>query len=69
MAGRQYGMGSKPSTRGTRTSPSGGRKDNANDEGGKFVDRDLCNVNPLTEQFEPTDSEPVRQRYKMGGGS
>jgi len=39
-----------------------------NDEGGKFVDRNLMSVNPMKEQFEPTPSEPVPQRYKMGGG-
>ena len=40
----------------------------ANDEGGKFVDRNLMPVNPLKQQFEPTDAEPVRQQYKMAGG-
>ena len=39
-----------------------------NDEGGRFVDRDLCKVNPAKTQFEPTPAEPVRQRYKMAGG-
>lgn len=38
-----------------------------NDEGGKFVDRDLAAVNPLREQFEPTGPEPVRQHAKMAG--
>lgn len=38
-----------------------------NSEGGKFVDRNLAAVNPLTEQFEPTDAEPVRQHAKMAG--
>lgn len=38
-----------------------------NDEGGKFVDRNLMAVNPLREQFEPTDAEPVRQHAKMAG--
>ena len=33
-----------------------------------FVDRDLTKVNPLREQFEPTDAEPVRQHNKMAGG-
>lgn len=40
----------------------------ANDEGGKFVDRNLMPVNPLKQQFEPTPAEPVRQQYKMAGG-
>ena len=39
-----------------------------NDESGKFVSRDLCKVNPMKEQFEPTPAEPVRQHYKMAGG-
>ena len=39
-----------------------------NDEGGRFVDRDLRAVNPLKEQFEPTPAEPVRQHFKMAGG-
>jgi len=38
-----------------------------NDEGGKYVDRDLCKMNPLKQQFEPTDAEPVRQHAKMAG--
>jgi hypothetical protein len=33
-----------------------------------YVDRNLMKVNPLKEQFAPTDAEPVRQRYKMAGG-
>lgn len=40
----------------------------ANDEGGKFVDRKLGAINPKNQQFEPTSTEPVRQRFKMGGG-
>ena len=39
-----------------------------NDEGGRYVDRDLAAINPLKQQFEPTDAEPVPQLYKMGGG-
>jgi len=35
----------------------------------KFVDRDLTKVNPLTQQFEPTDACPVRQRVQMAGGA
>jgi hypothetical protein len=42
-------------------------------KGGKvpttFVDRDLKKTNPLREQFEPTDSCPVRQHKRMGGVS
>ena len=32
-----------------------------------FKDRDLCKVNPLSEQFEPTEAEPIRQRARMAG--
>jgi hypothetical protein len=39
-----------------------------NDEGGKFVPRNLLSTSPLKEQFEPTSAEPVRQRFKMAGG-
>jgi len=39
-----------------------------NDEGGKFVDRNLMAVSPIKEQFSPTDAEPVRARFKMAGG-
>lgn len=39
-----------------------------NDEGGKFVDRNLAGMSPTKEQFAPSDSEPVRQRFKMAGG-
>jgi hypothetical protein len=39
-----------------------------NDEGGRFVDRDLRKVNPLRQQFEPTTAEPVRAKFKMAGG-
>ena len=36
---------------------------------GGFQDRDLTKVNPLNEQFEPTDAMPVRQHFKMAGGA
>lgn len=32
-----------------------------------FGTRNLINVNPNTEQFEPTDAHAVRQRQKMAG--
>lgn len=35
---------------------------------GSFKGRDLMNVNPLSEQFEPTDAQPVRQHVRMAGG-
>jgi len=34
-----------------------------------FQDRDLKAVNPKTNQFEPTAAEPVRQHFKMAGGT
>lgn len=39
-----------------------------NDEGGRFTDRKLMGVDPKKEQFAPTTAEPVRQRFRMGGG-
>lgn len=38
-----------------------------NDEGGRYVDRDLAGVNPTKQQFEPTEAEPVRQHARMAG--
>lgn len=35
---------------------------------GAFRDRNLVQVNPKTEQFAPSEKEPVRSRYRMGGG-
>ena len=35
--------------------------------GGRFIDRNLMGVNPLREQFEPTPSQPIRQRARMAG--
>lgn len=34
-----------------------------------FTDRNLTNVNPLKEQFEPTEAQPIRQHARMAGGS
>lgn len=34
----------------------------------RFVDRQLMPVNPLKQQFEPTEASPVRQHHKMAGG-
>lgn len=34
---------------------------------GQFKDRQLMGVNPLKEQFEPTEAEPVRQHKRMAG--
>jgi hypothetical protein len=36
---------------------------------GSVKDRNLAAVNPLKQQFEPTPASPVRQHYKMAGGS
>lgn len=39
----------------------------ANDEKGRFVDRNLMKVNPNKEQFAPTPAEPVNQHKRMAG--
>lgn len=36
-------------------------------EGRKFHDRDLKTVNPLKQQFEPTEAQAVRQHKRMAG--
>lgn len=36
---------------------------------GKPKERDLCAINPLKQQFEPTPESPVPQRFKMAGGA
>ena len=36
---------------------------------GKYVDRNLFKVNPLKEQFEPTDAVPVNQHKRMAGAA
>jgi len=33
----------------------------------KYRDRNLMPVNPMKEQFEPTEAEPVRQHARMAG--
>lgn len=35
----------------------------------QYKDRNLAEVNPNAEQFEPTDAVPVRQHNKMAGGA
>ena len=47
--------------------PKAPKMPKGNDEGGRFVDRDLAAVNPAKEQFEPTDAEPVNQHKRMAG--
>ncbi len=66
MAGKQYGSGNKGKSSAARTPATGSRTSSSS--GSKFVDRNLMGVSPMKEQFEPTDSQPVPQRYKMGGG-
>ena len=34
----------------------------------QFKNRSLMGVNPKNQQYEPSGSEPVRQRFKMAGG-
>jgi hypothetical protein len=43
------------------------RMPRGNDEGGKFVSRDLRGVK-TAEAFVPTPAEPVRLHHKMAGG-
>lgn len=33
----------------------------------KFKDHNLMGVNPLNQQFEPTDAQPIRQHARMAG--
>jgi hypothetical protein len=33
----------------------------------QYKDRQLMGVNPMKEQFEPTEAEPVRQHHRMAG--
>lgn len=36
-------------------------------KGGKYSPPNLAGTNPLRQQFEPTDAQPIRQRARMGG--
>ena len=36
-------------------------------QGTRFVDRQLLGVNPLREQFEPTDAEPINGHKREAG--
>lgn len=47
--------------------PKGPRMPKGNDEGGRFVARDLKAIDPKKEQFEPTAAEPVSQHKRMAG--
>lgn len=38
-----------------------------NDEGGKFVDRNLAKLNDGGESLAPTDAEPVSLHKRMAG--
>ena len=38
-------------------------------QGQNFIDRDLVPVNPLVEQFEPTEAEPIVNTKRMAGVS
>jgi hypothetical protein len=55
---------SKPKAQGKLNVP---RMPKGNDEGGKFVDRNLVPMKTAA-AFVPTPAEPVRMRYKMAGG-
>lgn len=34
----------------------------------KIKERNLMGVSPLKQQFEPTESNPIRQHHRMAGG-
>lgn len=53
----------------SKQSASKGSKDSgkAKIEAGSFKDRDLAATNPIKEQFEPTDADPVNQHKRMAG--
>jgi hypothetical protein len=36
-------------------------------QGQTLLEQNLLPVNPLNEQFEPTEAEPIRQCARMGG--
>ena len=36
-------------------------------QGSNFADRQLLSIDPLAEQFEPTDAEPINLHKQMGG--
>ena len=47
---------------------SSGKKMSKDSYGDKsYKDRNLAATNPLKEQFEPTDAEPVNQHKRMAG--
>ena len=54
-------------TGGLRT-PGGLRTREEVGAGQHFEDRDLMRGKVPKDQFAPSEAEPVRQRYKMGGG-
>ena len=62
-------MKSKPLKRSApRVQYKSGAKSQAKDAyTGDFKDRNLMAINPLQQQFEPTDAEPVRQHARMAG--
>ena len=39
-----------------------------NFKGDTFQNVPVAKTDPKKQQFEPTDAEPVRQRFKMAGG-
>ncbi len=55
---------SKSSQRPVKAPSYGG---SSNDEGGKFVDRDLKALNDGGESLAPTDAEPVSLHKRMAG--
>jgi hypothetical protein len=53
----------------TNSNPVGAPTFNTPQAPKQQVERSLLGVNPLNQQFEPTEAMPVRNRFKMGGGA
>jgi len=52
---------SRPAT-GSNPQPASG-------QGTSFNDHSLAKVSPLTQQFEPTEASPIKQKKRMAGVS
>jgi hypothetical protein len=59
--------GKKPLLSARRVRGQRGWKDVGAAQGARFVDRNLLAVDPMKEQFEPTDGEPIHGHKRMAG--
>ena len=71
--GDTKGFGGKPvqgKVGRTLAMPVQPRMSKGNDEGGRYVDRDLRPLKSAAQQnqFAPTPAEPVRMHFKLAGG-